>query len=181
MLEAQSDCVVFFDEIDAFLLDRDSKHYRPSGQALVSVSDATNLDRQACCCTNKQKDAQIAKTSSLDAITVACLPSPSKLNGKPAIDAAIKSAHVPDRPAMSGCCPPWPRQAKVRQSPGDALSEAEPTDDLEKMGQGVTLSRLQGDNRHDRETARAHLGRWPFPMRSKERRNRAATSIILRD
>lgn len=28
MLEAQSDCVIFFDEIDAFLLDRDSKHYR---------------------------------------------------------------------------------------------------------------------------------------------------------
>jgi ATPase family associated with various cellular activities (AAA) len=28
MLEAQMDCVIFFDEIDAFLLDRDSKHYR---------------------------------------------------------------------------------------------------------------------------------------------------------
>lgn len=28
MLEAQSDCVILFDEIDAFLLDRDSKHYR---------------------------------------------------------------------------------------------------------------------------------------------------------
>lgn len=27
MLEAQSDCVIFFDEIDAFLLDRDSDHY----------------------------------------------------------------------------------------------------------------------------------------------------------
>jgi SpoVK/Ycf46/Vps4 family AAA+-type ATPase len=28
MLEAQSNCVILFDEIDAFLLDRDSKHYR---------------------------------------------------------------------------------------------------------------------------------------------------------
>lgn len=28
MLEAQSDCVILFDEIDAFLLDRDSEHYR---------------------------------------------------------------------------------------------------------------------------------------------------------
>lgn len=28
MLEAQSDCVILFDELDAFLLDRDSDHYR---------------------------------------------------------------------------------------------------------------------------------------------------------
>ena len=28
MLEAQSDCVILFDEIDSFLLDRDSEHYR---------------------------------------------------------------------------------------------------------------------------------------------------------
>jgi SpoVK/Ycf46/Vps4 family AAA+-type ATPase len=28
MLGAQSDCVILFDEIDAFLLDRDSEHYR---------------------------------------------------------------------------------------------------------------------------------------------------------
>ena len=28
MLKAQTDCVILFDEIDAFLLDRDSKHYR---------------------------------------------------------------------------------------------------------------------------------------------------------
>lgn len=28
MLEAQSNCIIFFDEIDAFLLDRDSSHYR---------------------------------------------------------------------------------------------------------------------------------------------------------
>ncbi len=28
MLEAQSDCVILFDEVDAFLLDRDSEHYR---------------------------------------------------------------------------------------------------------------------------------------------------------
>jgi hypothetical protein len=28
MLEAQENCVIFFDEIDAFLLDRDSEHYR---------------------------------------------------------------------------------------------------------------------------------------------------------
>jgi SpoVK/Ycf46/Vps4 family AAA+-type ATPase len=31
MLEAQSGCVILFDEIDAFLLDRDSEHYRRQG------------------------------------------------------------------------------------------------------------------------------------------------------
>jgi ATPase family associated with various cellular activities (AAA) len=53
MLEAQSNCVIFFDEIDAFLLDRDSTHYRDQDTLfqfltpgmLIKINDLRTAER----------------------------------------------------------------------------------------------------------------------------------------